>query len=596
MKLTTKFSLIVVATATVAILVLGYFVSTTIQSSLKTQIGERQLELAETTMNQIDRVLYERYLDIQSLAENELLEEFIATNDASGEEEMKTRRFLKKQSFLSGPWDAFFVVDKEGAMILSSNTKEEGGLISTEPNSLIAYEAAMRGEVYYSDVVISDDTGRPTVIFAAPIQDEELANRPIVGVVIGNYAWAAIVEIVKQLDAEAHLVNSRGELIADSGVVHGGEIFEDLSDKELFKHAFEEKEGAYGVHMSTHGDFKALASHSHQQGYLGYEGSNWIMVVEQEADIAFASARDVAIRTILILIPIIGLAASAVLLLIVRFLSGPVESLITATKKMASGDLSRRVEVKSKDEIGQLGQSFNQMAEKLQESYETLEKKVEERTKKTAELNNILKILNKIMRHDILNDLTVMQGSVDMYLEYKEKSGMNINNILGIVNSSVLRSKNIIDRMRDLEIAVSEGKELVKINVANVIREAATEFPNINIEIKGEAVIMADQALSSIATNLFRNSKVHGKASEVNVTISDLDKEIQIRVADNGKGIAAEIKSQLFAEGASFGETGNTGLGLFIIRKTIERYGGSVSMEDNESQGAVFVLKIPKAV
>jgi signal transduction histidine kinase len=206
------------------------------------------------------------------------------------------------------------------------------------------------------------------------------------------------------------------------------------------------------------------------------------------------------------------------------------------------------------------------------------------------ELNEILKILNKILRHDILNDLTVAEGNISIYLDHGEPK--DVKELLGIIVESVSRGKDLINKMRDLEKTVSTGQPLGKIDVGEVVNEAKKEFENLNIKQVGNTTVMADTAFSSVFTNLFRNALDHGKASEITITISEIDSYTEIKVADNGKGIPDEIKSQIFKEGAKFGETGNTGLGLYIINKTIERYGGSISVENNKPKGVVFIIRL----
>ena len=59
-----------------------------------------------------------------------------------------------------------------------------------------------------------------------------------------------------------------------------------------------------------------------------------------------------------------------------------------------------------------------------------------------------------------------------------------------------------------------------------------------------------------------------------------------------GKGIPDEIKARIFEEGFKFGETGNTGFGLYIVNRTMEKYGGSVVVKDNHPRGAIFELRL----
>ena len=74
-------------------------------------------------------------------------------------------------------------------------------------------------------------------------------------------------------------------------------------------------------------------------------------------------------------------------MIIAYSITQPIKDLFKIVKTIAEGDLSKRAEVKSMDEIGRLASSFNEMADNLQESYKTVEDKVEQRTKQLEELN-----------------------------------------------------------------------------------------------------------------------------------------------------------------------------------------------------------------
>ncbi|NMC76085.1 MAG: HAMP domain-containing histidine kinase, partial [Candidatus Methanofastidiosa archaeon] len=66
----------------------------------------------------------------------------------------------------------------------------------------------------------------------------------------------------------------------------------------------------------------------------------------------------------------------------------------------------------------------------------------------------------------------------------------------------------------------------------------------------------------------------------------------KIKIIDYGKGIPSSVMEHIFEEGASFGENKGSGLGLFIVKKTIERYGGTISVEENKPKGAVFIITL----
>ena len=65
---------------------------------------------------------------------------------------------------------------------------------------------------------------------------------------------------------------------------------------------------------------------------------------------------------------------------------------------------------------------------------------------------------------------------------------------------------------------------------------------------------------------------------------------------DYGIGIPDDLKFKIFNEGFHYGETGNTGIGVYIVQQTIDDYDGRIFVEDNEPNGAVFVIKLREGV
>ena len=177
-----------------------------------------------------------------------------------------------------------------------------------------------------------------------------------------------------------------------------------------------------------------------------------------------------------------------------------------------------------------------------------------------------------------------------MYKEYGKES---VEEVFKDIASASIRSKDLVNQMKDLESAISSGSELTKLDVETEIKKSAKTFSDLNISIEGGGSVMADSAFPAIFSNFFRNSIMHGGAKNIHIKIKENKNNIEITTADDGKGIPDEVKPKLFNEGAKFGETGNTGLGLYIIRKTIERYGGTIRVENNKPKGARFIVSLP---
>ena len=214
-------------------------------------------------------------------------------------------------------------------------------------------------------------------------------------------------------------------------------------------------------------------------------------------------------------------------------------------------------------------------------------KREEESKNKIIELNEILKLLNTILRHDVLNDLTVIKVNFDLYLRKKHDKS------IAYIQNAIRRSSEKIAKMGELESAIFTGNPLRAYSVYEVIMDVVKGFPNVKFKIKGQAVVMADEAFYSVIENIITNAQIHGHTKRIDIKISKKDKNALIKIADYGKGIHDKIKVKLFNEKFKYSQTGHTGLGLYITRRTIERYGGSVSVKNNNPKGTVFELLLP---
>jgi len=211
------------------------------------------------------------------------------------------------------------------------------------------------------------------------------------------------------------------------------------------------------------------------------------------------------------------------------------------------------------------------------------ERKAAERAQ--AELTEVLKLLNSILRHDILNNLNVVGLSLEIFERKEDKK------YLESCRRAVNKSVELIRRMKDLESLISRGEELKPMSVRAVVEEVAGDY-SVDFSVDGDCTVLADDALRSVIDNIVRNAVVHGKTDRVEVRIGGEDGTCEVRVADFGVGIPDELKHRVFEKGFKHGETGHTGLGLYIVKRVIERYGGEVFVENNEPTGTVFVLRL----
>ncbi|MCC7572717.1 MAG: HAMP domain-containing histidine kinase [Candidatus Methanofastidiosum sp.] len=215
-----------------------------------------------------------------------------------------------------------------------------------------------------------------------------------------------------------------------------------------------------------------------------------------------------------------------------------------------------------------------------------MEDKLIKSNKQIEDLNETLQVINKILRHDLLNKLAVMKSSLWLYEEKKDKA------LLSKLDRSVDGGIELIERIRELESFVINKGELTPMNIRKIAEEVSTNLHIPQININGEATALTDQALFSVFENIMRNAIIHGKSDKIDIDISSKNNICEIRIKDYGKGIPNDIKDNVFEEGLSFGDSKGSGLGLYIVKKTIDRYGGTISVEDNKPQGAIFVITL----
>jgi signal transduction histidine kinase len=206
-----------------------------------------------------------------------------------------------------------------------------------------------------------------------------------------------------------------------------------------------------------------------------------------------------------------------------------------------------------------------------------------------VKLTEMLRIANRILRHDIANDLNIILGAMEMF----EDSGDS--RFLDMSRKAALKCVALIRDMRDLEPTVSHNAPLEICSVRSIIENI---IPNhkADFNVKGDCLVMADMAFSSVINNIVGNALVHGHATNIDIDITRKeDGNCGIIIADNGTGIPDSIKPRIFDEGYKYGKTGHTGIGLYITKKTIERYGGTISVEDNVPSGAKFLITLRNA-
>ncbi len=206
-------------------------------------------------------------------------------------------------------------------------------------------------------------------------------------------------------------------------------------------------------------------------------------------------------------------------------------------------------------------------------------------------LEEDLSFLNSILRHDILNEITIVLNYLELYQEVGDKD------FLEKIKESAKRVVGIINDVRDLEEIIKNSKYSQK-KLKDSLFEVVKNFAHHNVEfrIKGDCTITVNEGgLKITVSNIIENALRHSGTDKIDIEIRGSEEFCEIRIADYGKGIPDDLKKKIFEKGFKYGESANTGLGLYIVKKIIERMGGEVWIEDNHPRGSLFVLRLRKS-
>jgi signal transduction histidine kinase len=203
-----------------------------------------------------------------------------------------------------------------------------------------------------------------------------------------------------------------------------------------------------------------------------------------------------------------------------------------------------------------------------------------------AEMNEFLRVINSILRHDISNDLAVVRMSLDMMVTDENWD------IAKKAIKSVDKCVQLMTRMQELESALFSDESLKSFNLRGVVASVLENY-DVDFCLEGNCMVAGDEALYSVFDNMISNSITHGHADRIDVSIKGNKNFCEVSVADNGIGIPLEVQSMVFDKNFKYGSRGHTGIGLYIVKKIIERYGGEVTLRTNVPSGTIFDLKLP---
>ncbi|WP_276257305.1 sensor histidine kinase [Haloglomus litoreum] len=216
---------------------------------------------------------------------------------------------------------------------------------------------------------------------------------------------------------------------------------------------------------------------------------------------------------------------------------------------------------------------------------------------RTAAQQDALTFINHLLRHNVLNGLQVVDGYGDLLDQHVDEDGARY---LRTIRERADHMADLVGTVRVLMRTLADGIEPVAIDVGRVVeREVAIAregHPEASFEtdLDRDVRALADPMLGAVLENLLTNAVVHhdGPSPEVTVTVERVGREVIVRVADDGPGVAGELRERYLVEGSRGPDSGGTGLGLYLVSTLAEAYGGRFALGANEPRGTVAELRL----
>ena len=219
-----------------------------------------------------------------------------------------------------------------------------------------------------------------------------------------------------------------------------------------------------------------------------------------------------------------------------------------------------------------------------------------------ARTNEQLRVLNRITRHDIRNDMSVIVGwsgelasHVDSegqaMLDRIQKTGQNVIDLTETVRDFIDGLGT--DRTPDLE------PTCVRDILDTEITKRRSMYPEATFRVDGDLPdisVRANDLLSSVFRNILNNAVQHNHndAPVVEVGCRAANGTVRISVADDGPGIPEAQRDNVFGRSRDGLDDPAAGLGLYLVDRLVDSYTGDVRVEDNEPTGSVFVVELAR--
>jgi signal transduction histidine kinase len=539
-------------------------------------------------------------------------------NEPNNQEYIDAKKMLngqlqQMQSVLSGLTD-IMLVNPEGMVVYAHRPNHYSKNLS---NGLDAEQKAFKkgkDSVYFSDVYFDKaEDNKHEMLLTAPATDFN-------GVFIGVIAFELDMKLVYTILQDVTGLGDTGEVLvgkkAGNHVIYLNPLRHDAQAALKRTISFNDKAGG-PIQEAVQGRQGAgqLLDYRGKQVIAAWRyipSMDWGMVAKIDTEEAFADVTK--LRNLALLISVIIFILSGILAFsIAHSISEPLNKLSQGAAIIGSGNLDYNLEIRQKDEIGQLARAFNKMGQDLKKitaSRDELDREITERKKAEEELtrsNRDLEQFAYVASHDLQEPLRIVTSYVQLLQKrYKGRLDETADKFIAFAVDASKRMHDLINDLLEFSRIGTQGKAFERIDCNATLQQAVKNLA-ISIQDTGAEVthdplpmVMADnQQLIQLFQNLINNAiKFRGQEKpRIHVAAEKRTSDWLFVVRDNGIGIAPEFLERIFIifqrlHGRE--KYPGTGIGLAICKRIVEHHGGCICAESEPGKGAQFYFTIPE--
>jgi two-component system sensor histidine kinase MtrB len=293
---------------------------------------------------------------------------------------------------------------------------------------------------------------------------------------------------------------------------------------------------------------------------------------------------------------------AAIAWLVTRWVVVPVRQAVQGAKRLSTGELNQRMEVRGSDELAALAISFNEMAASLQDKLRELE-----------DLSHVQRQFVSDVSHELRTPLTTIKIASDVIYGSREQMGQASARSAELMQSQLERFESLLTDLLEISRYDANAATLdaEPVDVCTIVLQSADVAQHL-AERRGTKIEFRVPAMPCIAEvdrrrvervlrNLLLNAVEHGEDKDTVVTVATDSAAVAISVRDFGVGLRPGEEQLVFdrfwrADPARARTSGGTGLGLAIALEDARLHGGWLEAWGEPGQGSVFRLTLPRTV